>query len=297
MLERIWLGSGPVGCIQAKGLLRDGAHPDRPRCAPQLLAQDGRPDELCPRVHARPCRLGIEDGACAHEGTLAALEALLEVADSIMTYRARYRTTFQLAPVLDLLIMDESLANVDEMTRGRILLAIKALRRSLSPNFISATATVSLIPSKSQSKNIGPRMASAPSRSSPKSTPMLRVVTRLDGERIVSLDPDIGYQHTGIEKTMESKLYYKAIPCTDRMDYLAPMSNNLGYILAVEKLLGIEAPERAHELEGPARFDAEAPATAEMALDQRGQPTARGDKRLLGVGGATETYSALQPTP
>ncbi|MCK4606099.1 MAG: NADH dehydrogenase (quinone) subunit D [candidate division Zixibacteria bacterium] len=73
---------------------------------------------------------------------------------------------------------------------------------------------------------------------------VLRLVLELDGERVVSARPVVGYLHTGIEKTMESKLYYKALPCTDRMDYLAPMSNNLGYCLAVEKLMDIEVPEK-----------------------------------------------------
>ncbi len=73
---------------------------------------------------------------------------------------------------------------------------------------------------------------------------VLRVVVELDGERVVKATPVIGYLHTGIEKTMESKLYYQALVCTDRMDYLAPMSNNLGYCLAVEKLMDIEVPEK-----------------------------------------------------
>ncbi len=73
---------------------------------------------------------------------------------------------------------------------------------------------------------------------------VLRVVLEIDGETVVKARPVVGYLHTGIEKTMESKLYYKAIPCTDRMDYLSPMSNNLGYCLAVEKLMGIEVPEK-----------------------------------------------------
>ncbi len=73
---------------------------------------------------------------------------------------------------------------------------------------------------------------------------VLRVELEVDGETVVSARPIIGYLHTGIEKTMESKLYYKAIPCTDRMDYLAPMSNNLGFCLAVEKLMEIEVPEK-----------------------------------------------------
>ena len=74
---------------------------------------------------------------------------------------------------------------------------------------------------------------------------VLRLVLTLDGETIVKAVPDIGYLHTGIEKTAESKSYFKTLVVTDRMDYLAPLCNNLGYSLAVEKLLGIEIPERA----------------------------------------------------
>lgn len=74
---------------------------------------------------------------------------------------------------------------------------------------------------------------------------VLRVVLELDGEIVLKCVPEIGYLHTGIEKNAESKLYYKALPMTDRMDYLAPMSNNLGYCLAVEKLLGVEIPDKA----------------------------------------------------
>ncbi|MCX6834376.1 MAG: NADH dehydrogenase (quinone) subunit D [candidate division Zixibacteria bacterium] len=73
---------------------------------------------------------------------------------------------------------------------------------------------------------------------------VLRIELEVDGETIIKARPVIGYLHTGIEKTMESKLYYKALPCTDRMDYLAPMMNNLGYCLAVEKLMSIEVPEK-----------------------------------------------------
>lgn len=73
---------------------------------------------------------------------------------------------------------------------------------------------------------------------------VLRVELEIEGETVVKARPIIGYLHTGIEKTMESLLYYKAIPCTDRIDYLAPMSNNLGFCLAVEKLMDIEVPEK-----------------------------------------------------
>ena len=77
---------------------------------------------------------------------------------------------------------------------------------------------------------------------------VLRLLLELDGEKVVNLAPDIGFLHTGVEKTMESKTYTKGMVMTDRLDYLAPMSNNLGYILAVEKLLGIEATPRAQAI-------------------------------------------------
>ena len=77
---------------------------------------------------------------------------------------------------------------------------------------------------------------------------VLRLLVELDGETVVNVAPDIGFLHTGIEKNMEAKTYTKALVMTDRMDYLAPLSNNLVYILAVEKLLGIEAPPRAQAI-------------------------------------------------
>jgi len=74
---------------------------------------------------------------------------------------------------------------------------------------------------------------------------VLRLLLELDGESVVSCVPDIGYLHTGIEKTAEDKTYTKVVPLTDRMDYLAPLSNNLGYVLAVEKLMDTQVPLRA----------------------------------------------------
>jgi NADH-quinone oxidoreductase subunit D len=74
---------------------------------------------------------------------------------------------------------------------------------------------------------------------------VLRVVLEIDGETVVKLVPDIGYLHTGIEKTCEAKFYQQVVPLTDRIDYLSPMTNNLCYCLAVEKLLQLEIPERA----------------------------------------------------
>jgi NADH-quinone oxidoreductase subunit D len=77
---------------------------------------------------------------------------------------------------------------------------------------------------------------------------VLRLVIEVDGETIVALAPDIGYLHTGIEKTCEAKFYQQVVPLTDRIDYLCPMTNNLAYCLAVEKLLELEIPERAQYL-------------------------------------------------
>jgi NADH-quinone oxidoreductase subunit D len=74
---------------------------------------------------------------------------------------------------------------------------------------------------------------------------VLRLVLDLDGENIVNSALDIGYLHTGIEKEFEVKTYQQAVTLTDRVDYLAPLSMNLGYCLAVEKLLGLEIPPRA----------------------------------------------------
>ncbi|HEY4962967.1 MAG TPA: NADH dehydrogenase (quinone) subunit D, partial [Terriglobales bacterium] len=77
---------------------------------------------------------------------------------------------------------------------------------------------------------------------------VLRLLLEVDGETIVRIMPDIGFLHTGIEKTCEAKFYQQVVPLTDRIDYLAPMTNNLAYCLAVEKLLGLEIPPRAQWL-------------------------------------------------
>jgi NADH-quinone oxidoreductase subunit D len=74
---------------------------------------------------------------------------------------------------------------------------------------------------------------------------VLRFVLEIDGETIVRLTPEIGFLHTGIEKTCEAKFYQQVVPLTDRIDYLCPMTNNLAYCLAVEKLLGLEIPAKA----------------------------------------------------
>ena len=74
---------------------------------------------------------------------------------------------------------------------------------------------------------------------------VLRLLLELDGEVVVAAHPDIGFLHTGIEKSMEYRTFHQAITLTDRIDYLSPYSNNLAYVNAVEKLFGIAAPPRA----------------------------------------------------
>ena len=73
---------------------------------------------------------------------------------------------------------------------------------------------------------------------------VLRVVLKLDGEVVLSAVPDVGYLHRGIEKIAENKTLHQVIPYTDRMDYLSPMSNNIGLAMAVEKLIGFQITER-----------------------------------------------------
>jgi NADH-quinone oxidoreductase subunit D len=88
--------------------------------------------------------------------------------------------------------------------------------------------------------NIGPQH--------PATHGVLRVKIELDGETVISARPIVGYLHTGIEKNMEAKTYTQALTMTDRMDYLAPLSNNLVYLMAIEKLMGVEVPLRAQYL-------------------------------------------------
>jgi NADH-quinone oxidoreductase subunit D len=73
---------------------------------------------------------------------------------------------------------------------------------------------------------------------------VLRLVLELDGETVLSAKPTIGYLHTGIEKTAEQKKWQQVIPLVERMDYLSAQSNSMAFCLSVEKLLGIEVPDR-----------------------------------------------------
>ncbi|HEY2822575.1 MAG TPA: NADH dehydrogenase (quinone) subunit D [Candidatus Acidoferrum sp.] len=92
-------------------------------------------------------------------------------------------------------------------------------------------------PTKTMVLNMGPQH--------PSTHGVLRILLELDGETVLKAIPDLGYLHTGIEKSCEDKTYSQAITLTDRMDYLNPLGNNLAYCLAVEKLLGLVVPKRA----------------------------------------------------
>jgi NADH-quinone oxidoreductase subunit D len=77
---------------------------------------------------------------------------------------------------------------------------------------------------------------------------VLRVRLKLDGEVVRDADPDIGYLHTGFEKSFEDKTYTQGITFSDRMDYLAPPINNVGFTMAIEKLLGVDVPPRGQAI-------------------------------------------------
>jgi NADH-quinone oxidoreductase subunit D len=102
---------------------------------------------------------------------------------------------------------------------------------------LSYTASADFTQDRTMILNMGPQH--------PSTHGVLRLLLEIDGERVVRMVPDIGFLHTGIEKTCEAKFYQQVVPLTDRIDYLCPMTNNLCYVLAVEKLLQLQIPERA----------------------------------------------------
>jgi NADH-quinone oxidoreductase subunit D len=104
---------------------------------------------------------------------------------------------------------------------------------------MAATETKEIV-KKDITLNMGPQH--------PSTHGVLRLVLDLQGETVVGVDPRIGYLHRGIEKWMENRTYHQIIPMTDRLDYISCMNNNLGFVVAVEKLAGITVPERAQFL-------------------------------------------------
>jgi NADH-quinone oxidoreductase subunit D len=102
---------------------------------------------------------------------------------------------------------------------------------------LSTTPVIDPTQDRTMILNMGPQH--------PSTHGVLRLLLEIDGEVVVRMVPDIGFLHTGIEKTCEAKFYQQVVPLTDRIDYLCPMVNNLCYVMAVEKLLGLEIPPRA----------------------------------------------------
>src|ERR671934_1197501 len=100
----------------------------------------------------------------------------------------------------------------------------------MSPELRSETMTV----------NMGPQH--------PSTHGVLRLVLELSGETVVAADSTIGFLHTGIEKTAEQKKWQQVIPLVERMDYLGAQSNSLAFCLSVEKLLGVEMPDRVKDI-------------------------------------------------
>ena len=73
----------------------------------------------------------------------------------------------------------------------------------------------------------------------------IRIMLELDGERVLNSEVEVGYLHRGFEKTCEHRTYFSLLPYTDRLNYVSPLINNVGYVMTVEKLLGVEVPERS----------------------------------------------------
>jgi len=94
--------------------------------------------------------------------------------------------------------------------------------------------------SETMTVNMGPQH--------PSTHGVLRLVLELDGETILSASPTIGYLHTGIEKTAEQKKWQQVIPLVERMDYLSAQSNSMAFCMSVEKLLGVEVPDRVKNI-------------------------------------------------
>src|SRR6202790_1176815 len=120
-------------------------------------------------------------------------------------------------------------------------------------------------------EDIGEKMVLNMGPSHPATHGVLRLVLELDGELITKATPDVGFLHRGDEKIAENMQYNQFVPYTDRLDYLAPLANNVAYALAVEKLMGWELPPRGKAIRTIccelARISAHLMGLGAMALD------------------------------
>lgn len=124
-------------------------------------------------------------------------------------------------------IRERLLENDPTIKRTRILEALES--EDMSVQFEDALDNEMVL-------NMGPQH--------PATHGVLRLLLKLDGETVIKCVPELGYLHRGYEKLAEASTYHEFIPHTDRLDYLQPIANNVGYALAVEKLIHLEVPER-----------------------------------------------------
>src|SRR5437764_13151403 len=111
--------------------------------------------------------------------------------------------------------------------------------RTIPDNSVPAAAAASdALETRDMLLNVGP--------AHPAMHGIIRIVTRLEGEQIMGTDVEIGYLHRGFEKMAETVDYNVVLPYTDRVNYVSPLINNMGYCMAVEKLLLISVPDRCH---------------------------------------------------
>jgi NADH-quinone oxidoreductase subunit D len=142
-----------------------------------------------------------------------------------------------------------------------------------SPDAVTrgVAADAKLRDSHQSDDDIGEKMVLNMGPSHPATHGVLRLVLELDGEVVVKATPDIGYLHRGDEKIAENMQYNQFVPYTDRLDYLAPLANNVAYALAVEKLMGWEVPPRGRAIRviccELARIQAHLMGIGAMALD------------------------------
>lgn len=126
------------------------------------------------------------------------------------------------------LVIEESPNNLVTAKDAQLDITLDQLKKLVSPRALTG---------ENMLLNMGPQH--------PSTHGVLRLLLELDGETVINCIPDIGFLHTGIEKTLEGKTYIKGIPLLDRTDYLAPLINNLAFCGAIEKLMEVEVPIRA----------------------------------------------------